>query len=395
MNSVTSSIEQSSVIEAAVGKKADDNIGKLLKDAGKLKPQDMERVLKLQQEQNLRFGEAALKLGLVSEADIRQALSQQFEYPYIPESEASLSPELTAATAPTSKEAEALRSVRSELLLRWFRDGRKTLAVGSARADEGSSYLAANLAVLFAQMSRKVLLIDANMRQPRQHDIFNLGNSMGLSDILAERVPSLQDVPGGLLGRFAAVKHGTDVVRRGGDHGFDHVAGLRRAGRHRSGFDRRDGDAHAHRIHVGELRVALEGVDRDEAARVGEPLDAEHRVDALERRQHHRVGERQFVLLDDLALVVVLGDEHLAGLDLGDLGIADPLDVTVAHDRLHHALGIADAAQPQMTDVGLGGNVGHGHAVANLAPAQIGVHDHRELVRRTVARSTLHRAHHD
>lgn len=76
--------------------------------------------------------------------------------------------------------------------MRWFHDGRKTLAIGSARADEGASYLAANLAVLFAQMGRKVLLIDANMRQPRQHDIFNLGNGMGLSDILAERVPSLQ-----------------------------------------------------------------------------------------------------------------------------------------------------------------------------------------------------------
>jgi len=192
MNSVSSASEQSSIVEATTSIRADSNIGKLLQDAGKLKPQDMERVLALQQEQNLRFGEAAQKLGLVTEADIRQALSHQFEYPYIPAAEASLSPELTAATSPYSKEAEALRSVRSELLLRWFNDGRKTLAVGSARADEGSSYLAANLAVLFAQMGRKVLLVDANMRQPRQHEIFRLGNGTGLSDILAERVPSVQ-----------------------------------------------------------------------------------------------------------------------------------------------------------------------------------------------------------
>ncbi len=192
MNSITSISEQDSVAHTATSIGAEANIGKLLQDAGKLKPQDMERVLKLQQEQNLRFGAAAQQLGLVTEADIRQALSQQFEYPTIPAAEAGLSPELTAATDPYSKEAEALRSVRSELLLRWFKDGRKTLAVGSARADEGASYLAANLAVLFAQMGRKVLLIDANMRQPRQHEIFNLGNSMGFSDILAERVPSLQ-----------------------------------------------------------------------------------------------------------------------------------------------------------------------------------------------------------
>jgi chain length determinant protein tyrosine kinase EpsG len=192
MNSLTIASEQGSIIEAAAGMRSESNIGKLLQDAGKLKPKDMERVLKLQQEQNLRFGEAALKLGLVTEADIQHALSHQFEYPTIPAAEAGLSPELTAATAPYSKEAEALRSVRSELMLRWFREGRKTLAVGSVSANEGASYLAANLAVLFAQMGRKVLLIDANMRQPRQHMIFNLGNSAGLSEILAERVSSVQ-----------------------------------------------------------------------------------------------------------------------------------------------------------------------------------------------------------
>jgi len=215
MNSLTSASEQNSSVGAAVTSiRAEGNIGKLLQEAGKLKPQDMERVLKLQQEQNLRFGEAAQKLGLVTEADIQQALSQQFEYPYIPAAEASLSPELTAATAPYSREAEALRTVRSELLLRWFKDGRKTLAISSARADEGASYLTANLAVLFAQMGRKVLLIDANMRQPRQHGIFNLGNGMGLSDILAERVPSLQvhhqAVPDAVraVGRFAATQPG-------------------------------------------------------------------------------------------------------------------------------------------------------------------------------------------
>lgn len=192
MNSFSSISEQGRIAEAAAGIRAETNIGRLLQNAGKLKPQDMERVLKLQQAESLRFGDAAQKLGLVSEADIQQALSQQFEYPYIPASEASLSPQLTAAIDPYSAESEALRSVRSELLLRWFNEGNKTLAIGSARADEGASYLAANLAVLFAQMGRKVLLIDTNMRQPQQHQIFNLGNGTGLSDILAERVTSLQ-----------------------------------------------------------------------------------------------------------------------------------------------------------------------------------------------------------
>lgn len=192
MNSVTTPSEQERIAEAATTIGTEANIGKLLRDAGKLQLQDMERVLELQQKQNLRFGEAALKLGLVSEDDIQQALSHQFEYPTIPAADASISPELTAAIAPHDKEAEALRSLRSELHLRWFKNGRKTLAIGGARAADGASYLTANLAVLFAQMGRKVLVVDANLRQSRQNEIFNLGNGMGLSDLLAERVPSLQ-----------------------------------------------------------------------------------------------------------------------------------------------------------------------------------------------------------
>ncbi|MFN3716196.1 MAG: chain length determinant protein tyrosine kinase EpsG [Thiobacillus sp.] len=192
MNMPNTSSAQTSIVETAATIRAEANIGKLLQDAGKLQPQDMERVLKLQQSGNLRFGEAAQKLGLVTEDDIRQALSQQFEYPYVPAAEAGLNPGLVAATAPYGKEAEALRSLRSELQLRWFKDGRKALAVGSVRDDEGASMLAANLAILFAQMGRKVALVDANLRTPRQQGIFNLDNSMGLSDILAERVPSVQ-----------------------------------------------------------------------------------------------------------------------------------------------------------------------------------------------------------
>lgn len=162
-------------------------IGKLLHDLGKLSRQDLERVIKLQHEQKLRFGEAAVKLGLVKEADIQHALSFQFEYPYLSDNHGGFSQELVVAFAPNSKEAEALRSVRSQLLLRWLQSTNKIVAIGGVRKEEGASYLAANLAVLFAQLGRKTLLIDADLRQPRQHHIFNLGNGKGLSDILADR----------------------------------------------------------------------------------------------------------------------------------------------------------------------------------------------------------------
>lgn len=179
-------------LEPLTRHKPDDIIGLLLQRAGKLALGDMERVLELQATQGLRFGEAALKLGLVTESDIQQALAKQFEYPYFIDHEASFGRELIAASDPYSQESETLRSVRGELQLRWFKDGRKTLALCSDTDIGGSSYLAANLAVLFAQMGRKVALIDANMRQPRLHQIFKLNHGVGLSDVLAGRTNAAQ-----------------------------------------------------------------------------------------------------------------------------------------------------------------------------------------------------------
>lgn len=187
MNTPSSPRDSGHVVARAFFNSTDAAIGKLLQDAGKLTQQDMERVLQFQNEQKLRFGEAAVELGLVTEEDIQHALSFQFEYPYLTDGLEGLSQKLVAAINPYSKEAEALRSVRSQLLLRWFQQGHKTLAIAGTLKDEGASFLAANLAVLFAQLGQKTLLIDADMRQPSQGEIFNLGKSKGLSDILARR----------------------------------------------------------------------------------------------------------------------------------------------------------------------------------------------------------------
>jgi len=70
------------------------------------------------------------------------------------------------------------------LLKRWFSEGHRSLAIVSANAGEGSCYLAANLAITFAQLGKRTLLIDANLRDPHQKHIFNLKVNTGLSDIL-------------------------------------------------------------------------------------------------------------------------------------------------------------------------------------------------------------------
>ncbi|MGZ8246950.1 polysaccharide biosynthesis tyrosine autokinase [Methylomagnum sp.] len=99
-----------------------------------------------------------------------------------------LAGELLAARHAAHPLVEGLRTLRSELLLRWLdvAPGGKSLAVVSAERREGRSFVAANLAVVFAQLGRRALLIDADLRQGRQHALFGLENRTGLSALLAE-----------------------------------------------------------------------------------------------------------------------------------------------------------------------------------------------------------------
>ncbi|WP_020182784.1 chain length determinant protein tyrosine kinase EpsG [Methylotenera sp. 1P/1] len=167
--------------------KRDTSIGRLLLDLGKLTPEGAERVLRLQKEKGLRFGDAALSLGLVSSEDIRQVVSMQFDYPYLQAGQGSYSRELVAAYQPFTPQVEALRALRTQLVLRWFAEHGSTIAITGVQSGDGSSYIAANLAVVFSQLGEQTLLIDANLRQPRQHKIFNLKGQRGLSDIIVGR----------------------------------------------------------------------------------------------------------------------------------------------------------------------------------------------------------------
>jgi protein-tyrosine kinase len=174
-------------VESLRGLREHIPIGELLVRTGKLNELDIARVVALQKQKNLRFGEAARQMGLLSREDLERALAQQFDYPYVSERGSVLSPLLIAACDPFGAKAEAIRGLRGQLELRWFDDSRKTLVVAAPRAGCGTSVVAANLAIAFAQLGERTLLIDANLRRPAQHNLFGLGAVEGLSSLLAGR----------------------------------------------------------------------------------------------------------------------------------------------------------------------------------------------------------------
>lgn len=166
-------------------------IGAILAAINGLTAAQVEQVLAYQQEHDLRFGEAATALGLVSADDVLFALAQQFNYPYAPENKRAVNPELVTWNEPFSRQAEAFRAVRSQVAMRVWGEGEKTprraLAVISPESGDGKTFFAANLAVVLAQLGGRTLLVDADLRGPRQHEVFHLPNTTGLSGILAGR----------------------------------------------------------------------------------------------------------------------------------------------------------------------------------------------------------------
>ena len=81
--------------------------------------------------------------------------------------------------------AEDYRTVRTSILFSHADSAPKTIAFTSTLPQEGKSATISNLAVSFAQLEGKVLLIDADLRKPRLSKIFNLRNTTGLSSYLA------------------------------------------------------------------------------------------------------------------------------------------------------------------------------------------------------------------
>jgi chain length determinant protein tyrosine kinase EpsG len=178
----------------------DRSIGDILAELRNLTVDQVETVLAHQRASGVRFGEAAVALGLASKEDVLFALSQQFHYPYAADERRLLSPELVSLNEPFSSRAEGFRALRSQLMKRVFIDGeaRNAIAVISPESGDGKTYCAANLAVALAQLGGRTLVVDADMRGPRLHEVFNLKNLTGLSGILSGRADKqvIQQVPG-------------------------------------------------------------------------------------------------------------------------------------------------------------------------------------------------------
>ncbi len=108
--------------------------------------------------------------------------------------------ELVTFNQPRSHISEAFRVLRTGVQFASLDKTQVSILVTSGAPNEGKSLVSANLAVVLAQAGSKVLLVDADLRRPRQHKVFNLPNDRGLTSYLLEiKIDDSIDAIGTLL----------------------------------------------------------------------------------------------------------------------------------------------------------------------------------------------------
>ncbi|PTQ11791.1 hypothetical protein CLG96_07640 [Sphingomonas oleivorans] len=163
-------------------------IGAILLEMGALNESQVAAVLARQAQSNGElFGQAAISLGFTNLERVRRALEQQQRFQVLPAGDGSVDPLVVAAFNPSDPLSREARSLRAMISASRRADGSlpKSIALVGVDAAAETAILSANLGVACAQAGYRTLLVDTNIDQPVQHNLFRLSNRSGVSSMLS------------------------------------------------------------------------------------------------------------------------------------------------------------------------------------------------------------------
>jgi capsular exopolysaccharide synthesis family protein len=159
-------------------------LGATLMRLGKLNDEAMARIAEIQRQTNAPFAKAASTLGLLTKDDVETAIGVQNGFIREGAGEGRLPPNAIIVRRPASKEAEQFRALRTRLLTSKDSDKLDLFAVAANGSNREADHLALNMAASFAQLGKRVLLVDADLRSSRLSTYFAVSAGPGLRETL-------------------------------------------------------------------------------------------------------------------------------------------------------------------------------------------------------------------
>ncbi len=173
------------LIAAAAQKRArEDQLRDTLVRLGRLNDDAVRRIEALQREMKAPFAKAASKLGLLTRDDIETALGVQHGFIREGEGEGRVPANLVIVRRPQSREAEQFRALRTRLLTSKEGELIGLFAIAAYGSHDGADHIALNMAASFAQLRKRVLVLDADLRASRLSRAFGVEPGPGLREAL-------------------------------------------------------------------------------------------------------------------------------------------------------------------------------------------------------------------
>lgn len=163
----------------------DSQLGATLVRLGKLDEEAVARIAAMQRQTNAPFAKAASRLGLVSRDDVETAIGVQNGFINETEGIGRVPADVVVVRRPRSRQAEQFRVLRTQLLTSKDAEKLNLFAIAANGTSKEADHVALNMAASFAQLGRRVLLVDADLRSTRLAALFGVAAGPGLRETLS------------------------------------------------------------------------------------------------------------------------------------------------------------------------------------------------------------------